>query len=140
MCSLTSSFQIHNIHTMEIGDFAWYQIRLKIPSEIKAPLKNELQYVVLNDFFALFFKALQEFQEVCSLPSNESEPSLTSKEGVLLILPYWPRLYTRLANDTDRRVREATQKAHLVGKETKQLNKCKVVRRSENTLLLVAGS
>jgi hypothetical protein len=59
-------------------------------------------------------KALQEFQEVCSLPSNESEPSLTSKEGVLLILPYWPRLYTRLANDTDRRVREATQKAHLV--------------------------
>ena len=72
-------------------------------------------------FFALFFKALQEFQEVCSLPSNESEPCLTSKEGVLLILPYWPRLYTRLANDTDRRVREATQKAHLVGKETEQL-------------------
>ena len=113
---------------------------MKIPSEIKAPLKNELQYVVLNDFFALFFKALQEFQEVCSLPSNESEPSLTSKEGVLLILPYWPRLYTRLANDTDRRVREATQKAHLVGKEIKQLHKCMVVRRSENTLLLVAGS
>ena len=113
---------------------------MKIPSEIKAPLKNELQYVVLNDFFALFFKALQEFQEVCSLPSNESEPSLTSKEGVLLILPYWPRLYTRLANDTDRRVREATQKAHLVGKEIKHLHKCMVVRRSENTLLLVAGS
>ena len=91
-------------------------------------------------FFALFFKALQEFQEVCSLPINESEPCLTSKEGVLLILPYWPRLYTRLANDTDRRVREATQKAHLVGKETKQLHKCRVVGRSENTLLLAAGS
>ena len=33
-----------------------------------------------------------------------------------LILPYWPRLYSRLANEQDRRVREATQKAHLVGK------------------------
>jgi hypothetical protein len=31
-----------------------------------------------------------------------------------LVLPYWPRLYSRLANDHDRRVREATQKAHLI--------------------------
>ena len=36
---------------------------------------------------------------------------------MLLVLPYWPRLYARLANDQDRRVREATQKAHLIGKQ-----------------------
>ena len=35
---------------------------------------------------------------------------------MLLILPYWPRLYSRLCNDQDRRVREMTQKAHFVGK------------------------
>ena len=41
---------------------------------------------------------------------------MTSDAGMLLILPYWPRLYSRLCNDQDRRVREMTQKAHFVGK------------------------
>ena len=57
------------------------------------------------------------------MPTNESDPCLTSKDGVLLILPYWPRLYTRLSNDTDRRVREATQKAHFVGKSMNKKKK-----------------
>mgnify|MGYP007022690594 CR=1 FL=1 len=42
----------------------------------------------------------------------------TSEAGILLIMPYWPRLYTRLSNDQDRRVREMAQKAHWVGKYT----------------------
>ena len=61
-----------------------------------------------------FFQALQEFCDLCS----KEDDLKTSEAGMLLIMPYWPRLYSRLANDQDRRVREMAQKAHLVGKYT----------------------
>lgn len=49
-------------------------------------------------------KALQEFLELCEH---------TSIDILKLILPYWPRIYSRLAVDSDRRVRENIQKTHL---------------------------
>ena len=55
---------------------------------------------------------MQEFCENCE--DGGGENPITSRDGMLLILPYWPRLYNRLASDTDRRVREATQKAHSI--------------------------
>ena len=63
------------------------------------------------------FQALQEFCELCSKEDN-IEVVKTSEAGMLLIMPYWPRLYMRLSNDQDRRVREMAQKAHWVGKYT----------------------
>ena len=36
--------------------------------------------------------------------------------SVKALLPFWPRLYSKLASDSDRRVREAAQKAHLASK------------------------
>ncbi|EDO46720.1 predicted protein [Nematostella vectensis] len=47
-------------------------------------------------------KAMQEFTELCKKSSSDAI------EGVL---PYWPRLFNKLAVDTDHRVREATQDA-----------------------------
>lgn len=47
-------------------------------------------------------KALQEFTELCT----DSDV-----EGVVAILPFWPRLYANLATDLEHRVREACQQA-----------------------------
>lgn len=49
-------------------------------------------------------KALQEFAELCE------ENSL---ETLKTILPFWPRIFSRLAVDGDRRVREYLHKSHL---------------------------
>ncbi|XP_059350076.1 E3 ubiquitin-protein ligase listerin-like isoform X2 [Daphnia carinata] len=49
-------------------------------------------------------KALQEFNELCE------ENSL---ETLKTILPFWPRIFSRLAVDGDRRVREYLHKSHL---------------------------
>ncbi|KAG7163687.1 E3 ubiquitin-protein ligase listerin-like, partial [Homarus americanus] len=59
-------------------------------------------------------KALQEFEVLCQ---NEDQ------ESILSALPFWPRLYTKLSIDVERRVREATQVAHgaLVTQVGKQL-------------------
>ena len=67
-------------------------------------------------YFLYLKQALQEFHDLCESGGINQDESKTSEAGMHLILPYWPRLYSRLANEQDRRVREATQKAHLVGK------------------------
>lgn len=48
-------------------------------------------------------KALQEFSELCEQ---------TSVEILKTILPFWPRIFSRLAVDGDRRVRENLHKSH----------------------------
>ena len=48
-------------------------------------------------------KALQEFTEYC-----EQSPI----DALKSVLTFWPRLFTRLSVDSDRRVRENTAKAH----------------------------
>ena len=68
----------------------------------------------LFKFSLYFFQALQELHGLCDQSEAVSKEGVAvSKEGVLLILPYWPRLYSRLSVDIDRRIREATQRAHL---------------------------
>ncbi|XP_045600152.1 E3 ubiquitin-protein ligase listerin isoform X2 [Procambarus clarkii] len=59
-------------------------------------------------------KALQEFEALCQ---NEDQ------EAILSALPFWPRLYSKLSVDIERRVREATQIANgaLVAQVGKQL-------------------
>nr|XP_026692800.1 E3 ubiquitin-protein ligase listerin [Ciona intestinalis] len=59
-------------------------------------------------------KALTELRQL--IEDNESETSVA-------ILPYWSRIYNRLCEDTDRRVRESIQQAHhnLVCKVGKQI-------------------
>ena len=57
------------------------------------------------------FQAVQEFVELC--------PALSESEARAL-LPFWPRIYSRVALDQDRRVREAAQKAHLEGEFRKK--------------------
>ncbi|XP_076317410.1 E3 ubiquitin-protein ligase listerin [Tachypleus tridentatus] len=48
-------------------------------------------------------KALHEFMDLCQLKDEDS---------IKRMLPFWPRLYVKLAVDCDRRVREATHYAH----------------------------
>ena len=71
-----------------------------------------MDYFSVKNRILPLFQALQEF---CDLCNKEDDDVKTSEAGMLLILPYWPRLYSRLSNDQDRRVREMTQKAHWVG-------------------------
>ena len=59
---------------------------------------------------------MQEFHALCEIQLNGEEPK-TSEAGMHIILPYWPRLYSKLAHEQDRKVREETQKAHLIGKK-----------------------
>ena len=62
--------------------------------------------------FLIFFQALQEFQsQLESL--DPSDPN-----SVKPLLPFWPRIYAKIAADHDRRVREAAQKANLAGRTT----------------------
>ena len=49
-------------------------------------------------------KAVAEFCALCEAASAET---------VLAVLPFWPRIYTKIAVDNDRRVREAAQRANL---------------------------
>ncbi|KAH9525306.1 listerin E3 ubiquitin protein ligase 1 [Bulinus truncatus] len=50
-------------------------------------------------------KALQEFMALCSNKDTEL---------IKAVVPFWPRIYNKLAIDVDHKVRELTQKAHLV--------------------------
>lgn len=50
-------------------------------------------------------KALQEFSELVNI---------TDVEGVVAILPFWPRLYRSLSTDVEHRVREACQQSQAV--------------------------
>lgn len=83
------------------------------------PVCCTLLGLMLRSRFSFYFQALQEFCDLCSSSDNEDVEAVvnvkTSSEGMRLVLPYWPRLYSRLASDLDRRVRESTQKAHFVG-------------------------
>ena len=49
-------------------------------------------------------KAVGEFCALCESASAET---------VLAVLPFWPRIYAKIAVDNDRRVREASQRANL---------------------------
>ena len=49
-------------------------------------------------------KAVAEFCTLCEAASAET---------VLAVLPFWPRIYAKIAVDHDRRVREAAQRANL---------------------------
>ena len=51
-------------------------------------------------------KALQEFSELL-------EEESCSEDDVKSLLPFWPRIFSKLTGDNDKRVREATHKAHL---------------------------
>ena len=44
-------------------------------------------------------------------PRNENDEQ--DLESIKATLPFWPRLYSKLSNDNDRRVREYAHKAHL---------------------------
>ena len=80
---------------------------------------------MLNDVLNLFIQALQEFAEFLSTYNKTNSNIEVSKqhkkvleaeahsEGIKAVLPFWPRLYCKLSNDNDRRVREAAHKAHL---------------------------
>ena len=39
----------------------------------------------------------------------------TPTESAKALLPFWPRIYNKVANDNDRRVREFAHRAHLQG-------------------------
>ena len=72
-------------------------------------------------------QALQEFADfvensnireteakVSNESNHEAEAKITSDaDGIKAVLPFWPRLYCKLSNDNDRRVREYAHKAHL---------------------------
>ena len=49
-------------------------------------------------------KALQEFSELCEQNTVDT---------LKTVLPFWPRIFSRLAVDGDRRVREYLHKAHM---------------------------
>ena len=54
------------------------------------------------------FQAVQEFTDLI-------EEDSCSEEDVKALLPFWPRIFSKLSTDNDKRVREATQKAQLKG-------------------------
>ena len=55
-----------------------------------------------------YFQAVQEFTDLV-------EEDTCSEEDVKALLPFWPRIFSKLSTDNDKRVREATQKAQLKG-------------------------
>jgi len=66
---------------------------------------------------------LKEFvyERACLQATQELSESLKGAEDANLsvFLPFWPRIYVKVANDVDPKVREAVQKAHLQGKRPK---------------------
>ena len=50
-------------------------------------------------------------EDTTDVPNTE-----TDLEKIKSVLPFWPRLYCKLSNDNDRRVREYAHKAHLQSK------------------------
>lgn len=62
-------------------------------------------------------KALQEFLELCDQASLDT---------LKAVLPFWPRIFSRIAIDEDRRVREGVHKAHskLTSKVGRNLAPC----------------
>ena len=82
------------------------------------------------------FQALQEFIDLLSADTirtevineengiNRTQPATgesdaknfaTPTESAKALLPFWPRIYNKVANDNDRRVREFAHRAHLQG-------------------------
>ena len=51
--------------------------------------------------------------DVIEVPKDSS---ILDVEAAKAVLPFWPRIYCKLSNDNDRRIREWAQKAHLQGK------------------------
>ena len=71
---------------------------LSIPVEFRLTLRKMTKKDVTTKI-----KALQEFIDLCSEATQET---------LKTILVFWPRIYSRLAVDGDRRVREKTASAH----------------------------
>ena len=71
-------------------------------------MQSGIVFLFISPSVSFAFQAVQEFTEqISGLPDDV----------VKSILPYWPRIYNKIATDHDRRVREAVQKALLAGKE-----------------------
>jgi hypothetical protein len=69
---------------------------------------------------ALFFFSPQGLQELASLVPGAREEELCA------FLPFWPKHFSKSALDYDRRLREASQVAHLriVTRLKKQVSNC----------------
>jgi hypothetical protein len=84
----------------------------------------------MHDILNLLKQALQEFTELINngikkeitIYTDDDTPDVpnteTDLEKIKSVLPFWPRLYCKLSNDNDRRVREYAHKAHLQSKYT----------------------
>lgn len=84
----------------------------------------------MHDILNLLKQALQEFTELINngikkeVTTNTDDDTTdvpnteTDLEKIKSVLPFWPRLYCKLSNDNDRRVREYAHKAHLQSKYT----------------------
>ena len=88
-----------------------------LPNEIKQTMRKMSKKDATTKL-----KALQEFIEFVnenSQTDNDSEDASKDNvagpdlESIKATLPFWPRLYCKLSNDNDRRVREYAHKAHL---------------------------
>lgn len=80
-----------------------------LPGELKMAMRKLTKKDVTTKL-----KALQEFCDMCDTEEGSEHEAKTSDGGMKVVLPYWPRLYSRLAFDQDQRVREAAQRAHLI--------------------------
>ncbi|CAB4056024.1 LTN1 [Lepeophtheirus salmonis] len=66
--------------------------------------------------FRVVFKKMTKKDEVTRLKAVGEFNELMEETGtvhVTKIIPYWPRMYSKIANDHDRRIRTAAQQAHL---------------------------
>lgn len=88
------------VPVLNIGsNFLSEEAELSVPGDLRLTLRKMGKKDVTTKI-----KALQEFISLC-----EQLPL----ESVKTVLPFWPRIYAKLALDDDRRVREHAQKAHL---------------------------
>ena len=83
---------------MNVGSSANEETDFNIPGDFRLTLRK-----MGKKDSTTKIKALNEFVDLCSQSPVEALKS---------VLPFWPRIYAKLAIDNDRRVRESAQKAH----------------------------
>lgn len=63
-----------------------------------------------------FIEFVNENSQASNIPdetASKNKNEVHDLESIKATLPFWPRLYSKLSNDNDRRVREYAHKAHL---------------------------
>ena len=63
-----------------------------------------------------FIEFVNENSQASNIPdetASKNKGEVHDLESIKATLPFWPRLYSKLSNDNDRRVREYAHKAHL---------------------------